>query len=34
VVVEDFKGMETAVFKLKAKMFRYKYPEMELRVTK
>lgn len=32
-VVEDVKGMATAVFKLKAKMFRYRYPEIDFRVV-
>jgi hypothetical protein len=33
IVVEDYKGFQTAVFKLKAKMFRFKFPEIELRLT-
>lgn len=33
-VVEDVKGVETAVFRLKAKMFRATYPDIELRVVK
>jgi hypothetical protein len=33
LVVEDTKGMETAVFKIKAKLFRYRYPTIELRIT-
>lgn len=33
-VVEDFKGVETAEFKLKAKMFRKLYPDFEFRITK
>ena len=32
-VVEDFKGVKTQVFKLKAKMFRYTYPEFIFRIT-
>ena len=32
-VVEDVKGVATAVFKLKAKMFRLRYPELEFRVV-
>lgn len=32
-VVEDVKGVETAVFRLKAKMFRAQYPDIELRVV-
>ena len=34
LVVEDFKGMPTDVFKLKAKMFGYVYPDIELRITR
>lgn len=34
MIVEDYKGFETAVFKLKRKMFLKCYPEIELRVTK
>lgn len=34
VIIEDVKGMETDVFKLKRKMFEYKYPEFELRIVK
>ena len=34
VVVEDSKGIETDVFKLKHKLFEYKYPELELRIMK
>jgi hypothetical protein len=33
-VAEDFKGVETAVFRLKRKMFWKRYPGIELRVTK
>jgi hypothetical protein len=33
LVVEDVKGAETAVFKIKAKMFRYRYRSIELRIT-
>ncbi len=33
-VVEDVKGMETPVFKLKRKMFLRQYPELTLRITK
>ena len=33
-VVEDVKGIETPVFKIKAKMFKKLYPHMELRVIK
>lgn len=34
LIVEDVKGMETEVFKLKRKMFDYKYNDIELRVVK
>ena len=30
VIVEDAKGMETDVYKLKKKMFEYKYPDLEI----
>lgn len=30
-VVEDVKGVKTAVYRLKKKMFEYKYPDIELR---
>lgn len=33
-VAEDVKGIETPVFKLKAKLFRALYPDWELRVVK
>lgn len=32
-VVEDVKGHRTEVFKLKEKMFRYRYPAIELRIV-
>jgi len=32
MVVEDVKGVETAVFKLKSKIFRRQYPEYDFRV--
>jgi hypothetical protein len=32
-VVEDVKGMQTPVFKIKAKMFRFKYPGIKLVIT-
>lgn len=32
--IEDVKGMETEIFKLKRKMFEYKYPELTLIVRK
>jgi len=34
IVCEDFKGAETEVFKLKAKLFGYVYPDIELRITR
>jgi hypothetical protein len=34
VVVEDVKGMETAEFKIKRKMFEYRYPEFTLTIVK
>lgn len=34
LVVEDVKGMETPVFRLKEKMFRHFYPHIELRLIK
>jgi hypothetical protein len=33
-IVEDVKGMETAVFKLKKKLFLFTHPDYELRVVK
>lgn len=33
-VVEDVKGVETAVFKLKRKLFLFTYPDLELRTVK
>lgn len=33
-VVEDVKGVETEVFKLKKKIFEYKYPNLELKLIK
>ena len=30
VIVEDTKGFKTEVYKLKRKMFEYKYPELEI----
>lgn len=33
-VVEDVKGMETEVFRIKRKMFEYKYPELSLVLVK
>lgn len=34
IVIEDVKGMETDVFKLKKKLFEYKYNEYELQIIK
>jgi len=34
IVVEDVKGKETDVFKLKHKLFEYKYPHYELEIIK
>lgn len=34
VIVEDVKGKETEVFKLKHKLFEYKYPGLELKIIK
>jgi len=34
VEIEDVKGLETEVFKLKRKMFEYKYPELTLKIVK
>ncbi len=34
VIVEDVKGMETEVFKLKKKLFEYRYPTLELKIIK
>ena len=33
-IVEDVKGVETPLFKLKAKMFICRYPHIELRIIK
>lgn len=33
-IIEDVKGKETEVFKLKHKLFEYKYPELELKIIK
>ena len=33
-IVEDFKGFETAEFKLKRKMFLKRYQDVEFRITK
>ena len=34
IVVEDVKGKETEVFKLKRKLFEKKYPALELKIKK
>ena len=34
IIVEDVKGKETEVFKLKRKLFEKKYPALELRIIK
>lgn len=34
VVVEDVKGMETKEFKIKKKMFEFKYPDIDFRIVK
>ena len=33
VVCEDVKGVETAVFKLKKRLFEFKFPDIELRIV-
>lgn len=33
-IIEDVKGMETEVFKIKRKLFEYKYPELELKIVR
>ncbi len=33
-IVEDVKGIQTDVFKLKHKLFEKKYPDLELRIIK
>lgn len=33
VVAEDVKGVKTQVFSIKAKMFQFRYPDIELRIT-
>ncbi|CAK0771112.1 conserved hypothetical protein [Gammaproteobacteria bacterium] len=32
--IEDVKGMETEIFKLKKKLFDYKYPDLTLKIVK
>jgi hypothetical protein len=34
VIVEDVKGIQTDVFKIKHKLFEKKYPDLELRIIK
>lgn len=34
IIVEDVKGMQTDVFKLKHKLFEKKYPDLELKIIK
>ena len=34
IIVEDVKGKETEVFKLKHKLFEYNYPELEFKIIK
>ena len=34
MVAEDVKGVTTAVFALKAKLFKYRYPGIELRIVR
>lgn len=34
IIVEDIKGKETEVFKLKHKLFEYKYPGLELKIIR
>jgi hypothetical protein len=34
VIVEDVKGMETKEFKIKRKLFEYKYSDLELKIIK
>ena len=33
-IVEDVKGMETQVFKLKRKLFEHFYPDLEIRIVR
>lgn len=33
VVVEDVKGMQTAIFKLKYKMLKFRYPSLDFRIV-
>lgn len=34
IVIEDIKGFETTDFKIKHKLFEYKYPQYELKIIK
>lgn len=34
IIIEDVKGKETEVFKLKRKLFEYRYPDFELKIIK
>ena len=34
LVVEDVKGVETEVFRIKRKLFFFRHPDLELRITK
>ena len=34
LIVQDVKGVETEVFKLKRKLFEYKYPDLKLELIK
>jgi len=34
IIIEDFKGFADKVFRIKEKLFRYKYPDLELRIVK
>ena len=33
-IIEDVKGKETEVFKLKKKLFEYKYPDLEIKLVR
>lgn len=33
IIVEDFKGKKTQVFRIKEKMFEYVYPDLHLKIT-
>lgn len=34
IIIEDFKGRPTPEFKMKAKLFRFMFPDVTLRITK